>query len=450
MNVLVAGDDDTAFQIAEALMVSHQVTLLVPATANRATLERLDVEVVTGTATDRTALDSAGVAEADHFVASTSHDEQNLVACLAARRLGAKRTTCVLNHSGSLGDVDAALGLAESLGIDSVVRPAEHLTEEIVRIVTIPGALDVEVFGDGRVLLVKERLDADAPVTKAPLKAIRFPPSVIVTAVDRGDELIVPTGNTRLQAGDNILLMGLRQQVRAALPLLRHAHDDGDRRATIVGAGTVGAAVAEALTLADWKVTVVEADLARCEEVAGALDCLVLHGDGADLELLEQEGIGEVPVLIAVTNNDEKNLLISLLAKNLGVERIITRADRISNERMFEKVGIDVVLSTTSAASRSIVRSIERTHADIIAELEHGDACVMELELPFDFEKRFLRDVRPPKTAVVGAVFRRTDVLIPRGDDELRPYDRILVFCQSDAEDEAREYFLGPRDADEG
>ena len=176
--------------------------------------------------------------------------------------------------------------------------------------------------------------------------------------------------------------------------------------------------------------------------MAEELDALVLHGDGADIELLEQEGVDELPVVVAVTNNDEKNLLISLLAKQLGVPRIVTRADKLTNELMFERVGIDVVRSSRGAAIRSVVRSITKPEVEIQAVLEHGEASVIEVMLPHDFKKRRLRDIRSPQEAVIGAVLRRRKAIVPGGNDTLQPYDKLLVFCKQGAEEETRQFFV--------
>ena len=170
----------------------------------------------------------------------------------------------------------------------------------------------------------------------------------------------------------------------------------------------------------------------------------MLRGDGADLDLLEAENVGDSSVLVAVTNNDEKNLLVSLLAKHLGVPRIVTRADRLANERMFEKVGIDVVRSAHGAVIRSVVSSIDESQSSILAELEHGDVRVIELELPTSFPTTSLKELRPPTFSTVGSIMRDRSIIIPSGADTLRPGDHILVFCSRDDADDTRAFFCNP------
>ena len=169
---------------------------------------------------------------------------------------------------------------------------------------------------------------------------------------------------------------------------------------------------------------------------------LVLHGDGTDLDLLQAERIGERPLLVAVTSNDEKNLLVSLLAKSLGVERIVTRADHLSNERLFEKVGIDVVLSARGAAVRSVLRSLELTPSEMLAEVEHGDAEVLELVLPDDLPAIPLASMKSELLGIIGAILRKGQVIIPRGSDKVQGGDHLLVFCLRAVEADVRDFFL--------
>ncbi len=442
MNVLIAGENLIALRVAEALMSDHQVVSLRSQALAPSRFDRLDVLTVHGEPTSPEALRAARVADTDVFVGSTDSDALNVVACLAARRLGARRTICVAQSPGFLEVRGEEHDLADSLGIDQVIRPGEQLAREIVRIVTVPQALDARVFADGRVVLLRYAVEEGAPITSAPLKKQRLPKGALLVMVRRGEKMIVPEGSTRIQAGDKVMAMGKPEAIEELTgSLLAHVVKQ-ERLATIIGAGSVGLSIARGLERAKWSIKLLEVDAARCDAVASEVRGMVLHGDGADLELLEQEQIGESPVVICVTNNDEKNLLVSLLAKELGAQRIVTRADRLANERMFEKVGIDVVLSARGAAVRSIVHNIDSSHADIRAELEHGSACVMEIVLPGTFSATRLSDLRPPETAVVGSIQRGRHLVVPQGSDELHAGDQILVFCATDHEDETRAFFL--------
>lgn len=431
-------------RVAEALMKSHEVVSICSSARARAQFEKLDIEIVVGSITAADSLNLARADKAEAFIACSRSDEQNIVSCLLAQGLGAGRTICVLTGGGfsRLGHQEETL--AETLGIDSVIRPDQHLADELVRIVTVPGALDVEVFAGGRVGLMRYAVTADAPVTQAPLKDLKLPRNVVLVTIRRDEKLALPTGDSRLRAGDKVIAMGRGRALRRLLPLMSgKSMGSRMRRATIVGAGSVGVRVARQLEEANWQVKLIETDRERCEEVAGELRSMVLHGDGADLDLLQEEHVGDVPVLIAVTNSDEKNLLVSLLAKNLGVSRIITRSDRYADEIIFEKAGIDVVRSKYAAAIRSVLDEVGGTaQDDLLAELEHGDARVIELTVPKEFTATLLIEMSPPNLAVIGSILRGRKVIVPSGKDELRGGDRILVFCTREDERETREFFL--------
>lgn len=447
MRVVIGGGGETALRLAEALMNDHAVALVCPESARTTRLDRLDVEVVYGAITSTSTLRMAGVEEADLFIASAADDENNLVACVAARHLGTKQTICFLHRLDFQAPKEDRVVLAESLGIDQVVVPAGQLAEEILKIVTIPGALDVGAFVGGRVHLLRHAIEQGALLTKGDLKDVNLPEGVVLVLVRRDEHMFIPKGSTRLKPGDKVTAMGTKAGMNRLLYtyLRGERHGPDQTRATIVGGGSVGLAVARGLEEAGWDVKVIEQHRQRCEEIAPLLKGLVLCGDGTDLDLLESERIGDDPVLVAVTSNDEKNLLVSLLAKQLGVPRILTRVDQQSNERVFEKVGVDVVLSARGAAIQSVLATIGHTKADLLAELEHGDAEVIEIEVPSHFETTPLYGMNSGVFAIIGAILRGGDVIIPRGSDSVEGGDRLLVFCTREDEESVREFFTSPR-----
>lgn len=442
MRIAIGGEDHVAFRLAEALMADHEVVLLVPEEARDAALERLDAQVVHGAVTSAEAMKAAAVDKAALFVACTAVDERNLVACAEAKRLGAAQVTCFLrSHTAQTNEADA-VSLARSLGIDSVILPAARLGREILKIVMVPGALDAEAFEGGRVRLVKRRVEAGARLAAGALKEIGVPKGVVLVMGQRGERTFIPNGDTVFAPGDKVTAMGSLAGMNRFLTQYLESGGGGDaRRATVVGGGVVGYTVARGLEDAGWSVTVIEADEERANEIAPKLKSLVVHGDGTDIELLREERIGEAPVLVAVTSNDEKNLLVSLIAKRLGVPRIITRADKLANERLFEAVGIDVVRSALGAAISTVVRRANRSDRDVLAEFEHGEVRLVRLEIPAGWPSTPLAALKAPVFAIVGAVLRGGEVLIPHGDDEVRGGDQLLVFCSADGLEETRAFF---------
>ena len=444
MHVIVTGDSEVALNIAELLMAEHEVVLVSESTRSSARVDKMDVDWIKGAPTDTRVLAEARVSQCGVFVAATDNDEINLVSCIAGRNLGAARTLCLLTRPGFVAASQGEEELARSLGIDGVIRPSDQLAREILRIVTVPGALDLEHLANGKVRLLRHMVEEGAPIAGASLKDVTLPSNVVLVMGRHGDDVFIPNGHSRFEAGDKVTAVGTPRGIHELRYrfLRSRTHGRDLERATVVGGGTVGLLVARGLERAGWEVKVIEVDPQRCEDIAPQLKGLVIEGDGTDIDLLEEEQVESAPVLIAVTSNDEKNLLVSLLARTLGVERIITRADRLSNERMFERVGIDVVRSAYGAAIRTVVRDIVGAGRNIRAELEHGEMAIVEMELPPEHARVRIRDLAAPIFAIIATVIRGKQAIIPNGDTLLYGGDHLLVFTAKADEAEARKHFL--------
>ena len=360
MHIVIGGRDETPFRLAEALMVDHEVTLIcpehgagdAPGAAGRG--RRLRHGDLHGTAPPRAVSQERTSSSRPRPI-----DENNLVACVSARHLGAKRTICFLDEARLPAPKEDRVNLAESLGIDKVVVPARAAGR-----------------GDPA-----DRRHPRRPRRRGVRRRQRPPPAARHRG-GRGHHAGDPDGHRPARGRGPRHGAARRAHVhpqgvaRTCSPATR-SPPWGRRPASTGCCSATSAARCTARTrraprssvggawgwpsraawrALGWTVRIIEADRDRCEEIAPLLDGLVLHGDGTDLDLLESERIGDDPVLVAVTSNDEKNLLVSLLAKHLGVQRILTRADLQPNERLFEKVGIDVVLSARGAAIRSVLR----------------------------------------------------------------------------------------------
>jgi trk system potassium uptake protein len=216
------------------------------------------------------------------------------------------------------------------------------------------------------------------------------------------------------------------------------------QRVTIIGGGDVGLQLAERLErdLDSLELTLIERDAARGELIATRLlHTLVLRGDGTDLELLESEDVGRSDVLVGVIDNDEKNLLASLLARQLGVGRIITRVSKRTNLRLFERVGIDIAISARGAAVAEVLHQIQGDSTRLLAVVEEGAGRILELDVPAGYAPRALRDLAPPLNSIIGAIVRPSGAFVPRGTDHVEGGDRLILFTTYAAADQVRDYF---------
>ena len=445
MRILIVGGGEVGYALGRALAGDHEVFVVDHSEEVRERFSGLDVQFVAGSGTSADVLRRARIRQADLMIACTGHDEVNLVACAIAKSMGLSRTVCFVSRQDFLGADDSAESLREHFGIERLVWPEAQLADDIERIIAAPGAIDAEVFASGRIRLLEYRLQDGSPLTAGPVSSLHVPHRALIVAVKQGDTFHIPRGDTRLRAGDKIIVMGTPEALRDLEPQIEPTSTSGAKRqlVTIIGGGDVGFRLAQRLESgANVELRIIEKDRRRGEQLAAALRRpLVLHGDGTDLELLEAEGIGQSDVLVSVIDNDERNLLASLLARQLGVRKIITRVSRPANLRLFELVGIDVALSARGAAVTSVIHQIQGGRANLLAVLEEGQATVVELVVPSSFRPQALQDLAAPPQSIVGAIVRGDDVIIPRGPDHVRPNDRLLVFATAQSAPHIRDFF---------
>lgn len=187
---------------------------------------------------------------------------------------------------------------------------------------------------------------------------------------------------------------------------------------------------------------IIEKNYERCEFLAQELQrTLVINGDGTNLKILDEEEIGSSDVVISVTNNDERNLLCSLLVKQLGVKRVISRVSKVLNIPLFEKVGIDIAVSPKTSAINEVRNDLDETNVDILATVEQGAAEVLEIAVQHDFNDKKIMELRFPAPAIVGIIQRRNHVIIPKGDTQIKEHDILIIFTKADTAQKIKDYF---------
>ncbi len=445
MRVIVVGGGEIGFAIAQSLSTGDYEVVVIdnqPEIGSR--FEPLDVQFVSGTGTSAEILQQAGIERSDVLVACTGLDEVNIVSCAIARQLASPRTFCFVSREDFL-ELQDQQGLA-SFGIDRLVWPEAQLAADIERIIGVPGALDVEVFADGAIRLVEYRLEADSTLAGHRVADLHLPHGALIVAVRRGEQVFIPRGDSQLAVGDRAVLMGTPEGLQETRGRMTADREPRRQRVTIVGGGDVGLRLAERLERADsFDLVVIERNEARGAMLAARLRrTLVLNGDGTDLELLESEDIARSDVLVSVIDNDERNLFASLLGRQLGIRRIITRVGRHANLRLFERVGIDVAISARGAAVASVLHQIRGGATRLLALVEQGAGRVLELDVPERYEPRTLRELAAPLNSIVGAIVRGSQAIVPRGTDRIQPGDRLIVFTTHAEADRVRDYFTNP------
>ena len=388
--------------------------------------EHHDVESLLGYGASHQILKAAHCERADLVVAVTDNDEVNLIAALAAREMGAKRSIArVQSRVWGHGDSGVYYGM---LGVDAVINPRVLLAQEIAKITRSHGALEVIDLANERIELVQVGLHENSRMLHKPLANLTLPPNTLVAAVVRDGELFVPGGADVLLPGDRIYLIGLPENVEAAEDLFTSRREA--RRVAIVGGGLVGEVLARQLIRDGTDVLIIEANAERAQELGEALNGVtVIHGDGTDLERLREEEIDRFDLFVSVSDEDEVNLMASLIAKRAGAPRTLCLAHRPDYMDIYRQLGIDIVLSPRLVASDHILRYVHHTELKSLTLLEDGKAEVLELSahpgsrvvgIP-------VRRMNMPRGSLLAAILHRDSVVIPRGDDMIRAGDTVIV-----------------------
>jgi trk system potassium uptake protein len=431
MNLVLVGGGEIGAQIAGALHRSHNVTILDLDEGRSEAFEHLDVRFMRGNGADPDDLRSAGVDKADAFIACTLNDDINVLACLAGKGIGAKETMAFVTRQRYV-DAFRQRGAMESIGltIDRVLWPQRTLARQIVEIVRVPRALDTASFAGDRVKMVEYRLEDGDPFLEVSLARLKLPEGVLVAGIVRDEDFVIPTGENSLHVGDKAVFMGTADGIRRIEG--RFAPSRKRQRVSVIGGGNVGFMVAEELLEYGVDVTVIEQGEARAEKLAALLPkALVLRGDGTDLELLEQERIEDSDVVVAVTSDDATNLLISLLGKQLGVPKVITRVGYARNRRLFERVGIDAPLTPRTAAVQEVLNWLRLDEVDHLATIEDR-AEVMEVTYPRKAKPGKVSELGSPKRSLIGAILRANRAIVPRGDTTIQPGDHLFLITTPD------------------
>ena len=445
MKIIIFGSGEIGGQIAEAFFEEHDITVIDRAERLLVNVNKLDLSVIAGNAADIRVLEEAGIKTADLFIACSHSDEANIIAALTAKLISGVKTMCFISNKEYYESLKMAKESEyEAFNIDKVIWLQELLTQDIVRVLTVPIAIDVEVFLDGRANLMEYKIEEKSPLCHQLIRRCQFPPEVLILGITRNNSLFIPDGNTELLPDDKVIFMGKTSSLNLLVNRFFRKAAAKVRSVLILGGGTMGYLLAKSLEDIGLKAKLVESDEERCRFLSADLSStLVIHGDGTDLKLLQEEEAGYCDVAVCLTDSDEKNLLCSLFSKKLGVEKVITRALKSGNIDTFELAGIDIVISPRDAVLNSVRNSFLNQSGSILLSVGKGQGEVLRLKIPEHLDNLTVKDLKIPGKALIAAVEHGKKVLIPNGNSSLAKGDSVIVFCLSENSDEVLDYFSG-------
>jgi len=429
VRVVIVGAGEVGFTAADLLSREGHKVVVVEQNerlVERAS-ERLDALALHGNGASPKILSEAGVKKSDLLVAATSSDEVNIIACLAAKAQGVPKTIARI-HNPEYHDAGEPF-VREMFGIDSVIHTEQMAAEAIRDAVVVPGAVNVETFAGESIEVAEVILDPASPAVGLPLREVRLPHRSLVIGLVREGEALVPRGDTVLKGRDHVFLIGERKRMPEVIGAV--ATDTAPvREVMIFGGGRVGLRLAQALGDAGISVKVVEQDEERARYVAARLRRgIVLHGDGVSQDLLQQERADKTDAFVAVTGDDRTNLLAAMYARRLGARLTIAGVSRGEFTPLAEALGVDITISPRVLAASAVLRFVRRGDVVAVTLLESG-AEMMELRVPDRCRVvgRPLSEVGFPEGALVGAILRDGEVVVPSGKEVLRPGDDAVVF----------------------
>jgi trk system potassium uptake protein len=443
MKVVICGAGQVGTSIARHLAGENNDVTVIDQNAElvRRITETLDVRGVQGHASLPNVLEQAGARDADMLIAVTYSDEANMVACQVGHSLFNVPTKVArIRQQSYLDPIWADLFSRENMPIDHIISPEREVARAIGRRLQVPGAFDVVPMADGLVRVVGVRCTEECPIINTPLRQLTSlfsDLSIVIVGIIRNDRGIVPRADDQLLSGDDVYFVCDANHLSRAMASFGYEGEEG-RTVIIVGGGNIGLTLAEEIEAEHAGVTakVVEFSRDRAKVVAQQLShTVVLNGDALDMEILEEADVARTETFIAVTNDDEVNIIASLLAKRAGVKRTVALINKNTYSPLITTLGIDAVVNPRAITVSSILQHVRRGRIRAVYSLREDFGEVIEAQAldTSGLVGRSLKDARLPSGVIVGAVCRGDEVIVPRGNTVIQVQDRVVLFATYEA-----------------
>lgn len=433
MKIVIAGAGDIGFHLAQLLSFEQKNIVLID--INSEVLEyaqtHLDVQVIKGDSGSVKVLQSAGVEDADLFLAVTTSEKTNLVSAILAKKMGARQVIARISNIEYLNPETRQL--FQELGVDSLISPRALAAQEIERLVKQRSLTDHFEFEGGKISLFGITVDNMSPSVNRTIDEItqdnaniRFNPIAIL----RGHNTIIPRGGTLLQRNDHLYFITNKKQIEEVLNLFGKRSKPATR-IMILGGTDVGMRTAELLEK-EYHVTIVEENRNICKDLVENLkNSLVIKGDPGNIELLREEGLDQMDVFIAVTPNSETNIITSLMAKECGIAKTIALVENADYTHISQNIGVDTIINKKLIAANNIFRYVRQGKIEAITSLHGVDAEIIEFSIQKSnrLTRVPIRELHFPENALIGGVIRNDQSLIPDGNFQLELNDKVIVFA---------------------
>lgn len=445
MNIIICGAGEVGSHAADVLAAAgHDITIVDQNAERLHTItDSMDVGTLTGNCAQAEVLREAGCEDADLLVAATNSDEINLLCASIAKAIGAKRTIARVHRATYFEH--RGLDYQRHFNIDQLICPEFATATAIARTMRNPAALAIEHFARGKIDMQEFEVSENAPGVGRPLIELRLMRGARIGAVTRGKEVFIPDAHTTLQPGDRIVLVGNANIFNDARRLFMR--DEAKRRKVVIMGGQVMAIwLCRALRGKNWSIRLFETDRTLAQELAEQLDWVtVLNADPTDPAVYEEERIGQADVFVALLDDDENNIIGSVLAKTLGVTQVIAVVQRSQYLDLLYHIGVDRPFSPRVVAAKEIESMLDEHPIQLLASLAEGhiDAFQVRVSEQTAITGKTLKAIKLTPDWVIAAIRRGDDIWVPTADDAIQAGDTVLVIGRHGTEKSLRSLMLG-------
>ena len=432
MNIAIIGVGKLGVKVCEALVGGDYSITLVD--TNDALLDRLsqqfDVMTVNEDARDINVLKEIGINKFKYVLVATGRDENNLVIGSFAKKLGCHRVIVRVRDPEYMKHFEF---IRTSMCIDYIVNPDFAITMEIYKYLSEKYTLNNGVFTSGRIALIEFKAKRKNELIGLKMPEVRrLMPDMLIAAISRNGKVIIPHGDDEIREDDAVYVVGEKNEI---MELNKKVHVKGKytdlQKVMIIGGGKTGYYLAQRLADFGASVKLVEQSKERCQYLSTRIpNVMILHGDGTDMDMLEEENIDEMDAFVTATGYDEQNLLLALTAKQKGIEDVISKISRESYSGLIEEMGVDMVLNPLDITSAYIFSIIQGEKRVISSMLVQGQAEIIEVVATpgMMMVGDTLKNLKLPKGVLVASIYRQGEVIIPNGDARIKNGDRVIIF----------------------
>ena len=432
MKIIIIGAGKVGYTLAKNLIEENNDVTIIDKSivAIEKVEDNLEVMCVIGSGVSTSVLLEAGIENADLLIAVTGSDVINMVCCLTSKKLGVRKAVARVRDPEYADELSL---IKDQLGVDFVINPEFTAAEEIARTLGFSSAINVERFASGRVRMVELKITSEVKFIGKKVKDIdKHPSSIILGLIMRGDEVIVPKGDEIIKENDLIYVIGKSSKVYNFCKMCGK-YPEKIKNVMIMGGGRIAYYLYKLLTSMNMNIKIIEINKERCYDLSEALhNALIINSDGTEEEVLLSENIQNMDSFVAVTGIDEQNLMSSLIARKMGVKKVVTKISRTNYIDIVRDLGIDCIITPKFITTNQILKYARGNAVESLLKIAGGNVEILEfiVDKNSDLINKAIKNIGIVDNTLIATIVRKHEVVVPHGDDIIKRGDRIIVITK--------------------